>query len=76
VDSRRDGARTALRLIAAAADGDEAADSLLVDAFRTADEAALDHAYLSGFLILLLADAWSTTPPDAVKRVAGLLEQA
>lgn len=75
VDPRRHEAATALRLVAAAVAGDEAADSLLVDAFGSAEAAALDHAYLSGFLLVLLADAWRVPPHEAVERVAALLAE-
>jgi hypothetical protein len=73
VGSRRSEAQAALRLVAAAAAGDEAADSLLVDAFASAEEAALKHAYLSGFLLALLADAWDVPRHEAVERVAELI---
>lgn len=46
----------ALRVLEAAATGDASLDSLLADEFGTFEEAALAHAYLSGFLVSLVAD--------------------
>jgi hypothetical protein len=52
---RRRLAGLALAVAEAAARGDEAADGLLVDAFADLDEAAVAHAYLSGWVLQLLA---------------------
>jgi hypothetical protein len=50
-------AEMALGLAAGVARGDEAADSLVVGGFESVQEAARAHAYLSGFLLVLLAEA-------------------
>ncbi len=50
-------AEVALGLAAGIARGDEAADSLVEGGFESVEEAARAHAYLSGFLLILLAKA-------------------
>jgi hypothetical protein len=51
--------KVALALAEGMARGDSDADALLVTGFNSLDEAARAHAYLSGFLLQLLADARS-----------------
>jgi hypothetical protein len=50
-------AEMALGLAAGVARGDEAAESLVVDGFDSVEDAVRAHAYLSGFLLVLLAKA-------------------
>jgi hypothetical protein len=50
-------AEVALGLAAGVARGDEAAESLVVDGFDSVEKAVQAHAYLSGFLLVLLAKA-------------------
>jgi hypothetical protein len=52
---RRRLAGLALAVAEAAARGDETADGLLVEAFTDLDEAVVAHAYLSGWVLQLLA---------------------
>jgi hypothetical protein len=51
--------RVALALAEGVARGDSDADALLVTGFNSLEEAARAHAYLSGFVLQLLADARS-----------------
>jgi hypothetical protein len=52
---RRRLAGLAVLVAEAAARGDDSADGLLVDAFSSLEEAATAHAYLSGWVLQLLA---------------------
>jgi hypothetical protein len=54
---RRHLARLALGLVEGCVRDDAAADSLLVDAFESVEEAAGAHAYLAGFVLQALAHA-------------------
>jgi hypothetical protein len=49
-------AEVALGLAEGVARNDAAAESLLVDAFDSVEQAAHAHAYLAGFLLVLLAE--------------------
>ncbi|HEY7135532.1 MAG TPA: hypothetical protein VIB48_10740 [Acidimicrobiia bacterium] len=71
---RRHLARLALDLVEGCVRNDPAADSLLADAFDSAEEAAAAHAYLTGFVLQALAQA-RTEPVEVtagyVRRLLG-----
>lgn len=71
-DARRD-ARLALSLAEAVARDDDAAEPFLVDAFDDVADAAEAHAYLSGFLLTVVADLRHESPADAAVYVRRLL---
>ena len=73
MDEHRRLARLALHLVEGAQRGDEHADSLLADAFETHATAALAHAYLTGFVLQLLASGRGESIEEAVARVRLLL---
>jgi hypothetical protein len=50
-------AKLALALAGGVARGDPDADALVVEGFNSVEEAARAHAYLSGFLLEMLAHA-------------------
>jgi hypothetical protein len=62
-----------LSLVEGSANGDEHADALLADALGTHETAARAHAYLSGFLLQLLATERGEPVPATVARVRLLL---
>ena len=69
----RDEARLALALVAGLAEGDEAADELLVDAFDDLGQAARAHAYLAGFLLQALAASRGESTTGSAAWVRSLL---
>jgi hypothetical protein len=66
-------AGVALGLAAGVARGDEAAESLVVGGFESVDEAARAHAYLAGFLLVLLAKARNEEITTTVPYVESML---
>ena len=66
-------AEIALGLAAGVARGDETAESLLVDGFDSVEQAAEAHAYLSGFLLVLLAKARNQEVTATVPYVHSML---
>jgi hypothetical protein len=75
MDERRRLAALALRLVEGVEAGDEHADALLADALGSYEAAALAHAYLSGFVLRLLADERQESIGATVARVRLLLVQ-
>lgn len=75
MDDRRRLAALALSLIEGSENGDEHADALLADAFGTHETAAKAHAYLSGFILQVLATDRRQSIEEAVARVRRLLLQ-
>ena len=73
VDGDRDLARVALSLVEATVQGDPAADELLAEAFSDVREAARAHAYLAGFLLVLLAECRREPSQVTCARVRELL---
>lgn len=73
VDDRRRLASLALSLIEGSESGDEHADALLAEAFGTHETAAQAHAYLSGFILQVLATERSESVEQAASRVRRLL---
>lgn len=73
VDDRRRLASLALSLIEGSESGDEHADALLAEAFGTHETAAQAHAYLSGFILQVLATERSESVEQAASRVRQLL---
>lgn len=68
-------AALALNLVEGTVEHRAAADDLLVEGFADLDEAARGHAYLSGFLLTMLADARGTTVRAACAEVRALLRR-
>ena len=68
-------AALALTLVEGTVEGRPDAESLLVEGFADLDEAARGHAYLSGFLLTMLADARGTTVRAVCAQVRALLER-
>lgn len=66
--------KVALGLAEGVARGDTDADALLVAGFDSAEQAALAHAYLSGFLLQLLAHHRSEDIVATVKYVRSHLD--
>jgi hypothetical protein len=66
-------AEVALGLAAGVARGDETAESLLVDGFDSVEQAAEAHAYLRGFLLVLLAKARNEEVTATVPYVDSML---
>ena len=73
MDDRRRLASLALSLIEGSESGDEHADALLADAFGTHQTAAQAHAYLSGFILQILATERDESVGQAASRVRRLL---
>ncbi len=73
MDDRRRLASLALSLIEGSESGDENADALLADAFETYETAAWAHAYLSGFILQVLASERGESVERAASRVRQLL---
>ena len=70
----RELARLALSLVEGTVRGDSLADELLAEGFGDVDEAARAHAYLSGFVIEVLAEARHETPTQTCALIRRLLE--
>jgi hypothetical protein len=70
---RRHLARLALDLVEGCVRDAAAADSLLVDAFESVEEAAAAHAYLTGFVLEALAEARREHVPAAAGYIRHLL---
>ncbi len=66
-------ANLALHLIEGSERGDERADALLAEAFESHASAALAHAYLTGFVLQLLAEERREPMETTVARVRLLL---
>jgi len=66
-------ARLALSLVEGTVRGDSAADDLLADGFGDLDEAARAHAYLTGFVVEVLAECRHETPAQTCAFVRRLL---
>lgn len=66
--------KVALGLAEGVARGDPDADALLVDGFDSVEQAACAHAYLSGFLLELLAHHRSEDIVTTVKYVRTVLD--
>lgn len=73
MDEHRRLANLALHLIEGAERGDEQADALLADAFDSHAAAAHAHAYLTGFVLQLLASERREPMEATIARVRGLL---
>lgn len=73
MDDRRRLASLALSLIEGSENGDEHADDLLAEAFETYETAAQAHAYLSGFILQVLATERGESVEQATSRVRQLL---
>jgi hypothetical protein len=73
MDDRRKLARLALSLVEGSENADAHADALLADAFATHETAALAHAYLSGFILQVLATERSESVEQAASHVRRLL---
>ncbi len=73
MDDRRGLAGLALSLIEGSEGGDEHADALLADAFGTHETAAQAHAYLSGFILQILATERNESVGQVASRVRRLL---
>lgn len=74
MDEHRRLAGLALHLVEGAEQGDEHADALLADAFETHAVAARAHAYLTGFVLQLLAGERGEPVGDVIARVRRLLD--
>lgn len=66
-------AELALALVEGVARGDHDADALITTGFDSVETAARAHAYLSGFLLQLLADRRSETPQETAAYVRVVL---
>ena len=66
-------AEVALALAAGVARGDESAEALTVGGFDSVEEAARAHAYLNGFLLVLLAKARNEEVESSVRYVKWML---
>ena len=66
-------ANLALHLVEGSGRGDEQADALLAEAFQSHAMAALAHAYLTGFVLQLLAEERRESMEATVARVRLLL---
>jgi hypothetical protein len=73
MDDRRRLASLALSLIKGAENGDEHADALLAEALGTHETAARAHAYLSGFILRVLAAERDESVEQAASRIRQLL---
>jgi hypothetical protein len=73
MDDRRRLASLALSLIKCAENGDEHADALLAEALGTHETAARAHAYLSGFILRVLAAERDESVEQAASRIRQLL---
>jgi hypothetical protein len=69
----RELARLALSLVEGTVRGDPAADDLLAEGFGDLDEAARAHAYLTGFVIEVLAEMRQETPAETCALIRQLL---
>jgi len=69
MDEHRRLANLALHLIEGAERGDEQADALLAEAFESHASAARAHAYLTGFVLQLLASERRQPMEATVARV-------
>lgn len=72
----REAARLALSLAEGAASNDSRADGLAVDAFDSVEDAAQAHAYLTGFLLQVLANERQETVQASAEHVKGLLNRS
>jgi hypothetical protein len=66
--------KVALGLAEGVARGDTDAEALLVAGFNSVDEAARAHAYLTGFLLQLLAHTRSEDLRSTVRYVRAMLD--
>ena len=73
MDDRRRLASLALSLIEGSESGDEHADALLAEAFGSHETAAQAHAYLSGFILQVLATERGESVEQTASRVRQLL---
>ena len=70
----RPAVKVALGLAEGVARGDSEAEGLLVAGFDSAEEAARAHAYLTGYLLQLLADARDEDLPATAHYVRNMLD--
>jgi len=73
VSTDHDLARLALSLVEGTVRGDSAADDLLAEGFSDPGEAARAHAYLTGFVVEVLAESRQETPAQTCAFVRRLL---
>jgi hypothetical protein len=66
-------AEVALGLAEGVARNDDAVEPLLADGFDSVEQAAHAHAYLAGFLLVVLAKARNEDVSDSVRYVRSML---